>query len=302
MILSVVDHDSLGVSSAPTQEASDPALPMAFTGFIPVKPQARASSPDVEGSISQVMDRVGSRVRVDLDIVANQLRSQGINAEADVVFGEAAEKIVEVAKKKECDLIAMSTHGRNTVSRAFLGSVTDKVIRTAQTPTLAITPEKAQQLGADGVKVSSILVPLDGSDLAESVLPFVVELAKQMSLTVDLCRAVNMFNVYTPYSAGTLLHSNSKTIESEVEAEAKAYLAGVAENLRNQGLEARCGVMRGVPASAIIDVARALPENLIVMASHGRSGFRRLALGSVTDSVIRSAGDPVLVIPSTNGH
>lgn len=307
VILSVIDDNSLDVSSPTAHDTGDPGLPMEYTGFIPVErktfdaPASRewrtAQAHVPERSITQVADRVESRVRRDLELVVNRMRSQEIRAEAEVVFGAPAAKIVEVARSKGCDLIAMSTHGRNLVGRAFLGSVTDKVIRAARVPTLTITPDRASKFRTNGINISEILVPLDGSPLAESALPYVEGLAKRSSLKVVLLRAANLYNVYTPYS-GTMIYGGDRHIEAGIETDAYAYLKGVADNLRNKGLEVRCQIERGTPASTIIDVARGLSENMIVMTSHGRSGFRRLVLGSVTDAVIRSAGDPVLVIPS----
>ena len=247
-------------------------------------------------SVSQVAEHAESLARTELTAIVTLLRSQRINTEVEVAFGDAADKIVEVARNKGCDLIAMSTHGRNIVSRAILGSVTDKVIRTAHVPTLTITPEKAKQYWKYGVKISKILVPLDGSTSAETVLPYVENLARRLSLEIILIEAVKIFNVYTPYS-GAKLYNGDDHIAAEVEDDAEDYLNGVATRLRNKGLGVRCQVVRGPPGATIIEAAQAMPDNLIAMTTHGRSGFRRLMLGSVTEAVIRSSGDPVVVVP-----
>jgi nucleotide-binding universal stress UspA family protein len=306
VVLSVIDPDSLDTASLGEADSRDHRRPMSFVGFIPIERHAHGA-PVIRNwhtttgyvadrSVSQVAEHAESQARTELNAIVTLLGSQGINAEAVVAFGDAADKIVEVARKKDCDLIAMSTHGRNMVSRAILGSVTDKVIRTAHVPTLTITPEKAKQYWENGVKISKILVPLDGSKLAETVLPYVEDLARRLSLEVVLIEAVKIFNVYTPYS-GALLYNGDDHISVGVEEDAGDYLNGVAATLRNTGLDVRCRVVRGSPGASIIEAAQAMPDNLIAMTTHGRLGFRRLMLGSVTEAVIRSSGDPVVVVP-----
>jgi nucleotide-binding universal stress UspA family protein len=83
---------------------------------------------------------------------------------------------------------------------------------------------------------------------------------------------------------------------------AQEYLQGVAAKLESQGREVIWEVLAGDPGSAIVDYSTAMTNNLVIMSTHGRSGFRRWALGSVTDRVIRTSHDPVIVIRSTEGQ
>lgn len=177
-----------------------------------------------------------------------------------------------------------------------MGSVTDRVIHSSRLPTLTITPERAQSYWRQGVTISRIMVPLDGSALAETALPYVEQLARELSLEVVLVRVVKIGGIYSAYIEG-YPYSGAADVEAEVEREATEYLKAVAGRLRAKGLEVRWKVHRGSPAAIIVDLARETPQDIIVLASHGRSGLSRWLIGSIAESVIRASGDPVLVIP-----
>ncbi|MDP6715946.1 MAG: universal stress protein, partial [SAR202 cluster bacterium] len=176
------------------------------------------------------------------------------------------------------------------------GSVTDRVLHSSDIPVLAITPEMAKRYGEGRMTLTKIVVPLDGSAIAEQALPYVEELAKKMSLEVIVARTINEFPGYTPYSA-ELRYKNDEPVMLDIEAEAVEYLKGIVKRLRASGLVARSALYRGGPAPNIIQLARDTEENMIAITTHGRSGIKRLMLGSVAEAVVRGAGDPVLVIP-----
>jgi nucleotide-binding universal stress UspA family protein len=146
----------------------------------------------------------------------------------------------------------------------------------------------------------SVVVPLDGSELAESVLPPVAELVKPLQLEVILFRAYTV-----PYSAlagdakGFYLAPDEELI-SAMRDEAVAYLEKKAEAMKKLGVDRVSTIAEyGLAADEIISLARKTPDNLIAMCTHGRSGVKRWVLGSVTETVVRHAGDPVLVIRAT---
>ena len=177
-----------------------------------------------------------------------------------------------------------------------MGSVTDKVVHSAGMPVLTITPDRAKMYWQDGVTISKIMVPLDGSKLAESVLPYVEALAKALSLEVILARVVKVNELYgATYMAS--MYTGYGKLEAEVEASAIGYLKSVAEPLEAKGLDVHWKLLKGGYATALIELANETPQDIIAMTSHGRSGLTRWVLGSVTESVIRASGDPVLVIP-----
>lgn len=139
-----------------------------------------------------------------------------------------------------------------------------------------------------------ILVPLDGSELAEAALPHARALAKAYDARVTLLNVIEPTALYTQPGFGPIL-SSGIDIEDEIER-AKEYLSGVADHLKMEGIDTRTIVREGDPASEVVDYAAANHEDIIVMSTHGRSGIQRWVYGSVADKVLRSAEVPVLLI------
>ncbi|MBI2321738.1 MAG: universal stress protein [Chloroflexi bacterium] len=138
-----------------------------------------------------------------------------------------------------------------------------------------------------------ILVPLDGSKLAEVALPHAVTLAKQSKGTVVLLRVTQPVTAMVMPEAA---YVDWDRIQAEIEAEARAYLADVSARLAAEGLAVQTQLKTADPAEAIIETAKTGGADLIVMATHGRSGLGRWVLGSVADRVVRAATAPVLLI------
>lgn len=188
-------------------------------------------------------------------------------------------------------LIVMSTHGRSGVKRWLLGSIAEKVLRGASNPILLVrATEKAKTEG--DVALSRVIVPLDGSERAEAVLPIVVELAKAINLKVILLRSYSLKQLIYNYGV-----SNLDELEGESKTQAISYLDSKVRQLKSEGLvDVSLLASEGEAAETIIELASGAPNSMIAMCSHGRSGIRRWVLGSVTEKVVRHSDDPVLVI------
>ena len=241
------------------------------------------------------------QVEGSLKAIVRKLKAQGVEAEANATIGKPAKEIVRLAAEKRCDLIAMATHGRNAIGRGVLGSVTDRVIHTTDIPTLTITPEKAEKYGYWETRLTNIMVPLDGSELAETALPVAEALATALSFKIKLVRAVETGEYFLSSVYGHRPYSTAKFNEELVRG-AEEYLDGVAARLGTKGVKVEKKVMIGPPAHVIVDLAQETPRALIVMTTHGRSGFIRWILGSVPETVVRASGDLVLVIPPKDGR
>lgn len=139
------------------------------------------------------------------------------------------------------------------------------------------------------------LVPLDGSETAEAILPFVLEIAGPLDIEVALVRVV----VPIPPS---VIEGSREVVVEDVEArraEAERYLDGLAAELRDRGVRVRTMVRRGDPAVEIAAAARELEADLVAMTTHGRSGLGRLLFGSVAEAVLRTTELPVLMMRQT---
>jgi nucleotide-binding universal stress UspA family protein len=222
-------------------------------------------------------------------------KATGVNIKWTVGKGRAEEVIIEKAAADKNTLIAMATHGRSGLNRWMLGSVTEKVLRGCENPLLLVRASETID-EAEKVTLKTVIVPLDGSELAESVFPTVMALAKTMDLEVVLFRAYHIpYNAYAGEDSYSAI--NYEELLASVKDEATEYLKNKTEQLKGQGLAKVSYVAKeGLSADEIIAIGRATPDNLIAMCSHGRSGVKRWVLGSVTETVVRHSGDPVLVV------
>ena len=210
--------------------------------------------------------------------------------------GDPAEVIVQRAAAGDETLVAIATHGRSGVQRWLLGSVADKVLHLTPNHLLLVRAIKEMK-AAEEVSLKRVFVALDGSLLAEKILPRVVELAKHMHLEVVLVRVWSLPSTASLGSEGYGM-PNFEHLTEEITQEAKRYLEGKVRQLKKEGLESASSVLlEGNAAQEIINFAKQTPESLPVICTHGRSGLNRLVLGSVADRVVRYSGSPVLVIP-----
>ena len=225
--------------------------------------------------------------------VATTFPSGGVSCSLE--RGRAEGVVIEKGEADTAALIAMATHGRSGMNRWLLGSVAEKVLRGTANPLLLIRATEGDKTTGEAV-LKSIVVPLDGSELAASVLPLVAGLAMRLNLAVLLFRAYNL-----PASAyagvdGYYVPDIDKLIP-ELRDEARDYLEKKSAELKRLGVQdVICEVKQGLSPDQIIRLARAVPDNVVAMCSHGRSGVKRWALGSVTETVVRHSGDPVLVV------
>ena len=146
-----------------------------------------------------------------------------------------------------------------------------------------------------------ILVPLDGSDVGEAVLPKLQELVlkdipgKEVEITILKVISKINFNTLHENEAAQLPYSEAEA--KQLTDEANTYLDTVAGRLKSKGFKVNTMVTFGSAAPEIVKAANEMNANLIAMATHGRSGFVRWAIGSVSDKVIRLEGRiPVLAL------
>ena len=240
---------------------------------------------------------IEAAVREGEQYLENVARSfTGSTVNCVVEQGQADQIIIEKAAGDKETLIGMATRGRSGIHRWLMGSVAEKVLRGATNPLLLVRGNEEGK--SDGVaNLKSIIVPLDGSKVAETVLPRTIELAKKLRLEIVLTRAyqIPLSSAYARADAPYI--PNSDALLNVVKEEAGAYLEAKVNELKQNGIEKVSSILLvGSGADEIIDLARTTPDNLIAMCTHGRSGVKRWALGSVTEKVVRHSGDPVLVV------
>lgn len=245
-------------------------------------------------SRDKVIANMRAQAQDYLEQVAASLRKQRLAVSYSVGEGLPAERIVEEAAKEPATLIAMSTHGRSGPARWLLGSVADKVLH-ATTDPLLLVRSRAPASFLDEARLGTIIVPLDGSTLAEQALPHVGALAKALNLKTVLVRVTPALEEYYRYVGPEYVPPAN--LPESVDADANAYLGRLSQKLRQErfpSVEVR--LLHGDAAAAIVDLSQGVPDSLVAMTSHGRSGVGRWLLGSVADRIVRHATGPVLVI------
>lgn len=213
----------------------------------------------------------------------------GVTVTCTVKSGMPAELIVDLAAAEPDTLIVMSTHGYTGVKRWLVGSVAWKVAQAAQNPILLVRP------AADGseVEVDDVLrraiVPLDGSELAEQVLPHVEALHRRVGTEIELVR------IYNPEFPGVTVRM--KAVAEIVKDSAVQYLDRKRGELTSAGLQnVSCRAVKGRPAGEIIDLADDSANSIIAMCTHGRTGVGRWLLGSVTSAVLHHTQHALLIV------
>ncbi|HSL52499.1 MAG TPA: universal stress protein [Candidatus Deferrimicrobiaceae bacterium] len=142
------------------------------------------------------------------------------------------------------------------------------------------------------------LVPLDGSPVAEAIIPFILDIAGPLDMEVDLLRVVEPL---APMVIEGSRHVEVEDIEAR-RTDAEEYLAPIAVELRNKGVKVESRVRRGNPAEEIVAAARETGADLIAMSTHGRGGLGRLVFGSVAQAVLRHVDMPVFLMRATEAQ
>lgn len=224
-------------------------------------------------------------------------RVEGLKAElpnskvdSSLVEGYVTEALERQAQAVKADLVIMTTHGRTGVSRAWLGSVADSLVRHSSFPLLVIRPMDDGNTFPQP-RFDRILVPLDGSPIGEGILEPALALARPMGARLTL------LHVVAPHvTMGARVSPLPKGHLKERLQKAEQYLGGVTDRLRADGYEAEAVIeSHFAPARSILQTAESREADLIAIATHGYTGVKRAILGSVTDKVLRAARWPLLL-------
>lgn len=228
-------------------------------------------------------NEAAASARAEHERLAAALGERGLRARGEVLAGDPATEIVELAARQRASLIALATHGRSGVARLIRGSTAEMILRSTRTPVLLANPKAVE---AAPSRSHRILVPIDGSERTGLVLPLVREIASHEGAEVVVQYVLELPEAFTPTHAPTVLAAK--------QAEARAIVEPFRKQLGD--LRSRGEIDRGSPVAAILDRAEREKADLVVLATHGRSGAARWALGSVAEEVVRHGRCPVLVV------
>ncbi|HLX40541.1 MAG TPA: universal stress protein [Ktedonobacteraceae bacterium] len=264
-------------------------------------------------TLEQVMETDMADARHYLECIVASSTLQGIHTQIEVHMGVAASLILSITEAQQCDVIVMSSHGRTGLERWLLGSIALKVVRSSTVPVLVLRNQETT--AATDTKLHSyverplrVLVPLDGSEIAEAALRPSVQLITALAAagegTIHLMMAVK----YTPQS-GEILDA---TTRERLLHKAKAYLQSVTGHIRAafttefHGIVTWSAVLDNDTAASIIRMAENGEDaegagtfggcDFIALSTHGRKGLQRIAAGSVTERVLNGTRLPLLIV------
>jgi nucleotide-binding universal stress UspA family protein len=251
------------------------------------------------------LDRTAETIKVQ----ARQLQAsfgkpvaRPVEVSGELKMGYHADEILRYADENAIDLILMASHGRSGVKRWTMGGVADKILRASRVPVWLVHVGDDNAVSYDQWPGRTLLVPLSGSDVSAAVIPLAKELARQRGDTrvvlLQVAEPPAAPSYYSPELTGVPLNWG-QFVEQEMarsKETAQKYLAEIENGFTEAGLQVTSLVLTGKPAEEIIAYANKNPFTVVVMATHGRSGLRRLVYGSVAESVLFGITNPIVCV------
>ncbi len=241
--------------------------------------------PPYEGDLAAMWtDNIKSSMKKQCDISLSEAmkiaREEGGKIEAVCEEGEIHERIVDIADTENHDLIVMGKKGMSLVERAFVGSVTSRVIGYSRQDVLVIP---------HGAKIAwkNLLVATDGSAYSEVAARRAIEIARQYHGEIT---ALSVVDVTVEFML------RAQEVYEDLVAKAKGFTNSIKEKAFSAGIKAESLVKDGEVYKVIIDAAKDYPTDMIVMGSLGRTGIKRLLMGSTAERVLGHASFPVLIV------
>jgi nucleotide-binding universal stress UspA family protein len=227
-------------------------------------------------------DGVGERATA---AVADRAVAAGVDVTTAVVDDEEPvhRVVLATAADRGADCIVMGTHGRTGLDRFVLGSVAERTLRESPVPVLTVHEDTVVDRRLD-----AILVPTDGSPGAEAAAAHAIDLALATDATLHVVHVVD---------AGVVPVDGSSTVLAELQRAGQRALDAIIDRAEAAGVSSiQASVLSGTPYRSITDYAEDEGVDLVVMGTHGRTGFDRYLLGSVSERVVRLTDRPVLTL------
>lgn len=214
-----------------------------------------------------------------------------------VLRGPTVPALLAYARERDAGLIVLASHGRGPLSRFWLGSTADGIIRQASAPVLVMRPPEGEEadLGEEPT-IRNVVLAVDGSERAETALCPALEIARAFGARLTLLHVVETpLELGSPYIPHAARHAEEETTRQVEEAE--SYMALLAERAKEAGprVETAVRVDQGA-ARGILRFLRKEGGDLVAIATHARGGVPRLVLGSVADKVLRATETPLLIV------
>jgi nucleotide-binding universal stress UspA family protein len=249
-----------------------------------------SAMPIYDVQVPQVMlDSVRDASARRIEKVRAQVAAAGLECETHLVASPPTSGIIDTARSVNADLIVMGTRGNSGFQHALLGSVAERTIRLAPCPVLTVKSD-----ATPAAKFARVLAPVDFSKQGEAALALAVEIAREHHGTLHLLHAYDLPAGVAMGWGGTIPQS----VWDGMHAGAQSNLEKAAEPVKRAGVPFELHLAMSPPTDAILETAKSIEADVIVMGTHGRRGFQHLLLGSVAERTLRLASCPVLTIRS----
>ncbi|MGN8216458.1 MULTISPECIES: universal stress protein [Halococcus] len=250
----------------------------------------RDSVIQIQGDVIDVLEEEGERIVRD---AADRAHQRGVTTVTEVLQGEPYSTILDYAELRDVDVIAMPTHGRQGLERLLIGSTTERVVRRADIPVLTIRPDSDVTVTHP---YRNVLVPTDGSDCAREALETGVDVATEETAALHLLSVVDV----TSLGVDVRIQMQMKFLEEN----ATEIVEDATEFATDASVDPVSGsVVLGTSIHGeILAYIDEHDVDLIVVGTHGRTGFDRYMLGSVTEKLVRTSPIPVLTVRTTEAE
>jgi nucleotide-binding universal stress UspA family protein len=240
----------------------------------------RDSVTTIRGEVIDVLETEGERIVAEATQYA---KDEGVPVVSAVLQGDPHKTIVDYSQQSDSDCIVMPTHGQRGIQRILLGSVTERVINTAEVPVIAVNPDRDRPLV---YPPQHVLVPTDGSRGADLALAEGIAVARATDATLHLLHVVE--------TGGLGPDARSVLKEGELTERANEIMAEATEKIDGTSLDTVTSVIEhGDPSKVICDYIDENEVDLAVMGTHGQTDFSRYVMGGVSAKLVRKSPVPV---------
>jgi nucleotide-binding universal stress UspA family protein len=203
-------------------------------------------------------------------------------------FGKPLLEVIQFAKEKDVDIIAIGTHGRAGVDRIILGSVAERVVRKAHCPVMVVRSRKY-------IGFKRIIVPIDFSDCSRIALEYAAATARAHKSKLTILHVYEESFV-EPYVNAANSEEEANEIIKEIERMNETKYDEFLKTVDLSGVEYEKLLKKGIPETDIVEIAMEQQANLIVMGTHGRSGIKHILIGSTAEEVVRTVHCDIIIV------
>jgi nucleotide-binding universal stress UspA family protein len=239
------------------------------------------STGDAERYIASVAESLGGDLEVEQHVHGTE--------EHDVALSIALH-----AEELDADMIALCTHGRSGLKRAVSGSIAQQVLKRVKVPVVLARPDMRAPS-----RLETVMIPLDSEGEGEVALPIATEIARECGATLRLVSVVPTINTLTgdeQAAARLLPNATAANLDAQADEQVRPYLSRLIERLATEGVNTQAEVHRGKTGTALVKEAAKNNADLIVIATHGRTGLGALWIGSVAAGLVSKVNQPLLLV------